>query len=335
MSLSDFRQADSTRESQLQLKWRLLRHMTRIRMVEEEIAARYSEGKMRCPTHLSIGQEGVPAALAECLRSDDYAVSTHRGHAHYLAKGGDLKAMIAEIYGKVTGCSRGKGGSMHLIDKTVGFMGTSAIVGNSIPIGVGLALSAQYRETDQISCVFFGDGATEEGVYYESLNFAAVRNLPVLFVCENNLYSVYSPLEVRQPVGRCIATVASSMGLKTIKGDGNDALAVYEGCSRAISDIRAGGGPWLVEYSVYRWREHCGPNFDNDLGYRTTEEYESWLSREPIETLRKALACDVSGFDDIHNEMVREIRDEVDDAFNFAEISPFPPSEEAFLGEYA
>jgi len=317
------------------LKKRLFRNMLRIRMVEEEIAARYAEGKMRCPTHLSTGQEGVPAALAECLLPTDFAVSTHRGHAHYLAKGGNLNAMIAEIYGKVTGCSRGRGGSMHLVDLDVGFMGTSAIVGNSIPIGVGLGLAAQHRETDQVSCIFFGDGATEEGVYYESLNFAAVRNLPVLFVCENNLYSVYSPLEVRQPPGRCIATVAGSMGLKTIKGDGNDVLAVHADCSRAIADIRAGGGPWLVEYSVYRWREHCGPNFDNDIGYRSVEEYEDWRRREPIGLLRGKLGSLVAGFAELESLMVGELRREVDAAFAFAEESPFPAAEEAFLGEYA
>lgn len=318
-----------------QLGLRLLRNMHRIRMVEEEIAARYSEGKIRCPTHLSTGQEGVPGAIAECLLPTDYAVSTHRGHAHYLAKGGDLQAMIAEIYGKATGCSRGKGGSMHLVDLGVGFMGTSAIVGNSIPIGVGLALSSQYRQTNQVSCVFLGDGATEEGVYYESLNFAAVRNLPVLFVCENNLYSVYSPLDVRQPPGRCIATVASSMGLKTVKGDGNDVLAVYDDCTRAIADIRIGGGPWLVEYSVYRWREHCGPNFDNDIGYRTIAEYEHWRRREPISHLRDRLMGWVTDLEAREADMQREIRREVDAAFDFAEASPFPPAEEAYVGEYA
>lgn len=314
---------------------RLFRTMHRIRMVEEEIASRYAQGKMRCPTHLSTGQEGVPAALAECLLPSDYAVSTHRGHAHYLAKGGDLKAMIAEIYGKATGCSRGKGGSMHLIDLAAGFMGTSAIVGNSIPIGVGLALAAQNRGTDQLSCVFLGDGATEEGVYYESLNFAALRNLPVLFVCENNLYSVYSPLKVRQPSGRCIATVAESMGLKTIKGDGNDVLTVYADCKRAIADIRAGGGPWLVEYSVYRWREHCGPNFDNDLGYRTSEEYDYWRRREPIGLLRAKLIRSVADLDSREADIRGELRREIDAAFNFAESSPFPAAEDALLGEYA
>ena len=153
----------------------LFRNMYRIRAVEEAIAHHYPEGKIRCPVHLSIGQESIPAVFAQSIASTDFAVSTHRGHAHYLAKGGNLNAMIAEIYGKSTGCAKGKGGSMHLIDLAVNFMGTSAIVGNSIPIGVGLALSAQLKRTNQISCVFLGDGAVEEGVFYESVNFAAVR----------------------------------------------------------------------------------------------------------------------------------------------------------------
>ncbi len=303
--------------------------------MEEGIAERYPEGKMRCPTHLSTGQEAVSAALAECLLSSDFAVSTHRGHAHYLAKGGDLNAMIAEIYGKASGCSRGKGGSMHLVDLQAGFMGTSAIVGNSIPIGVGLALAAQYKGTDQVSCVFFGDGATEEGVYYESLNFAALRGLPVLFVCENNLYSVYSSIKSRQPEDRSIAAVAKSMGLKTAQGDGNDALAVYEDCAHALADIREAGGPWLVEYSVYRWREHCGPNYDNELAYRPPEELEKAKQREPVSILRRQLATVVPNLDELESAMLREIRDEVAAAFHFAEISSFPSADEAFMGEYA
>ena len=165
--------------------------MYRIRSVEEEISKRYSEGKMRCPTHLSIGQEAVPAAFSQIVSKKDYTVSSHRGHAHYLAKGGNLNSMIAEIYGKRSGCSNGKGGSMHLMDLSVNFMGTTAIVGNSIPIGVGLGLSAKTKKTKQISFIFFGDGAVEEGVFYESINFAATKKLPTIFVCENNLYSVY------------------------------------------------------------------------------------------------------------------------------------------------
>ena len=230
----------------------LFRNMYRIRAVEEAIAHHYPEGKMRCPVHLSIGQESIPAVFSQSIASTDFAVSTHRGHAHYLAKGGNLNAMIAEIYGKSTGCAKGKGGSMHLIDLAVNFMGTSAIVGNSIPIGVGLALSAQLKRTNQISCVFLGDGATEEGVFYESVNFAAVRKLPVLFICENNLYSVYSPLSVRQPKGRCIAKMVEAMGVEIAAGDGHNIASCHEIMKNAVDRVRATGAPFFLEFTTYR-----------------------------------------------------------------------------------
>jgi pyruvate dehydrogenase E1 component alpha subunit len=234
----------------------LFKTMHRIRAVEERIAQHYPEGKMRCPVHLSIGQELIPALFAAHVRTTDFAVSTHRGHAHYLAKGGDLKSMIAEIYGKATGCAKGKGGSMHLVDLNVNFVGTSAIVGNSIPLGVGLGLSAQLKKTDQMSCVFLGDGAIEEGVFYESVNFAAVRKLPVLFICENNLYSVYSPLSVRQPHGRSIAKMVESMGVKVATADGTDINASSNTMRDAVQYVRDGNGPCFVEFSTYRWSEH-------------------------------------------------------------------------------
>ena len=311
---------------------KLYRNMYRIRAVEEEIARRYPEGKMRCPVHLSIGQEAVPAAFAESVRTTDFAVSTHRGHAHYLAKGGDLGAMIAEIYGKATGCAKGKGGSMHLIDLGVNFMGTSAIVGNSIPIGVGLALSAQLRGTDQISCVFLGDGAIEEGVFYESVNFAAVKKLPVLFICENNLYSVYSPLSVRHPKGRSIAKMVEAMGAQIAEGDGNDALAAHRIMQNAVDQVRAGNGPYFLEFSTYRWREHCGPNYDNDIGYRTQQEFQDWHSREPISRMESALhQTDPVVMD----KMRAAVNEEVQTAFEHAEAALFPAQSDAYQGVYA
>jgi pyruvate dehydrogenase E1 component alpha subunit len=189
----------------------------RIRRVEEAIARRYHEAKMRCPVHLSIGQE-IPAAIIGQLRDkNDTFISSHRAHAHYLAAGGSLPKMIAEIYGKVDGCAKGRGGSMHLFDKKSGFLGSSAIVGNSIPVGVGLAYSYKIKNKNSISFVFFGDGATEEGVFYESLNFAAIHKLPVVFVCENNKYSVYTSLSDRQPSSRSIHRVAESLGVSSTK----------------------------------------------------------------------------------------------------------------------
>lgn len=314
---------------------RLLHAMRRIRCVEETIAARYSEQKMRCPTHLSIGQEGVAAAVGAVLRPDDFAVSGHRAHAHYLAKGGDLPAMIAEIYGKVTGCSRGKGGSMHLVDETVGFMGSTAIVGGTVPVGVGLGYGIKFKRTDQVSCVFLGDAVAETGVFYESLNFAALKKLPVLFICENNLYSVYSPLSVRQPTGREIHAVAAAVGVPSSFGDGNDVGATYALTTAAVNSIRAGGGPRFLEFSTYRWREHCGPNYDNNIGYRTEAEFQDWKARDPIKLFEQLLLKDkVITLADLES-MQRDIDAEVAAAFDFAESSPFPPPEDAYTDLYA
>jgi len=308
----------------------LLLRMKRIRLTEETIAERYCEWKMRCPTHLCTGQEAVAAAVGLALRTNDFAMSTHRSHGHYLGKGGDLKKMIAEIFGKATGCSSGKGGSMHLIDLDVGFKGSTAIVGGSIPVGVGLGLSIKLHGTDQISCVFFGDGSTEEGVFYESLNFAVLKRLPVLFICENNLYSVYSPLSVRQPAGRKIYEIAGAIGCMAAHGEGNDALEIYKLVSEAIKDLRNGNGPRFFELATYRWREHCGPNFDNDIGYRTEKEFLSWKDRDPIRFLEKSLLSQSTITPVDIEKMEASLQKEVDEAFEYAENSPFPAEEEAF-----
>ena len=309
---------------------KIYKKMLLIREVDEKIAEKYHEGQMRCPTHLSIGQECVPACLSLCSDKDDFAVSTHRGHAHYLGKGGDLRKMIAEIYGKSTGCSRGKGGSMHLIDLDVNFMGTSAIVGNSIPVGVGLGLSISLKKTQQISIIFLGDSAVEEGVFYESVNFAVVRKLPVLFICENNLYSVYSPLSVRQPDNRKIHKMVEGLGISTSYADGNDTKATYDILSKTINRIRNGEGPHFIEFSTYRWREHCGPNFDNDIGYRTEEEFLEWKKLDSLKALQKII-----NQKDKINQINNEIDNQVLDAFNYAENSPFPKTSEAFEGVFA
>jgi len=315
-------------------KIELLERMIFIRAVEETIAEQYSEQEMRCPVHLSIGQEAAAAAAGLCLRNTDYAISTHRGHAHYLACGGDLDAMIAELYGKVTGCARGRGGSMHLIDRGVGFMGTTAIVGNSIPIGLGLAKAIQLNDSDGVACIFVGDAAIETGSFYETANFAATAHLPVLFVCENNLYSVYTSMEARQPSGRRIHEMAAAIGLSTWGGNGNDAEESMDLIGEAVALIRAGGGACLVELSTYRWREHCGPNYDNDLGYRTVEEFESWQHKDPIKSLEARL-----GDDPLAMIRLAEYREKVAariaEAFAKAKAASFPLSEEAYIEEYA
>ena len=312
----------------------LLFQMRRIRHVEQEIARRYGEGKMRCPTHLSIGQEAVSAAVGLALRRSDLAVSGHRAHAHYLAKGGSLSAMLAEIYGKIDGCSRGKGGSMHLIDESVGFMGSTAIVAGTIPVGVGLAYGMKCKRFNHVSCIFHGDAAVEAGVFFESVNFAVVKKLPVLFLCENNLYSVYSPMSVRQPEGRSIAKMAEGLGMKTSTGDGNDVVEVYAKTSEALDSIRSGGGPQLLEFSTYRWLEHCGPNYDNDLGYRTEAEYLAWKANEPIARFESVLLTSGIVSADEVGLMDLDIEREVSLAFEFADASPYPTAASAFTDLY-
>jgi len=318
-----------------ELSRRLLRSMIRIRAVEEAIAERYAEQQMRCPTHLSIGQEGPSAAIGEVLLPTDLAVSGHRAHAHYIAKGGDIGALIAEIYGKATGCAAGKGGSMHLVDERVGFMGSTAIVGGTVPVGVGLALSRAVARKDGVVCIFIGDAVLETGVFYESANFAALRRLPVLFLCENNLYSVYSPLSVRQPAGRSLAAVATGLGLEATSGDGNDVVSAHGLLADAVARLRAGAGPQFVELATYRWREHCGPLYDNDIGYRTPEEFEEWRVRDPIarlnETMIAAGTIDAKWLPAVEAEVAREI----DGAFAAAAAAPFPSPESAYQNLYA
>jgi pyruvate dehydrogenase E1 component alpha subunit len=281
----------------------------RIRMVEEAIALRYGEQKMRCPVHLSIGQEAVAVGVCKHLLQSDYAVSGHRAHAHYLAKGGDLKKMLAEIYGKQTGCCLGRGGSMHLIDLKAGFLGSTPIVGGSIPVGVGAAFGTVLKGEKRIVAIFFGEGATEEGVFAESLNFAALKKLPVLFVCENNLYSVYSPLHVRQPEERSITRLAEAHGIFSLKGDGNNLKEVSTLTEKGVEHLRAGKGPCLLEFSTYRFREHCGPDLDP---YQPKEEVEFWKVKDPLREIAP------------YN---KEIETEIEEAFHFAEISPFPTLE--------
>ncbi len=289
--------------------------MLRIRRVEEAIASRYHEQQMRCPVHLSIGQEAVAVGVCQALLHSDQIVSGHRAHAHYLAKGGNLRKMLAEIYGKETGCCKGWGGSMHLVDIEQGMMGSTPIVGGSIPVGVGLAFAARLKKQSQITTIFFGEGSTEEGVWAESLNFAALKHLPVLFVCENNLYSVYSPLHVRQPAARDRVKIAQAHGLHVDAGDGNVVEEVYEKTKLAVNHIRSGKGPVYLEFATYRHREHCGPNYDNHIGYRTPEEAALWESKCPILRLQ----------DQLHNDaQEQQISREIADAFQFALASPFP-----------
>ncbi len=317
-------------------KKELFYSMLRIRIIEEAIAENYSKQKMRTPVHLSIGQEAAAVASGAVLQTNDYAVSGHRAHAHYLAKGGDLNAMISEIHGKVTGCCRGRGGSMHLVDRSVGFMGSTAIVGNTIPIGVGLGLSLQLEKKNNISAIFLGDGAIEEGVFYESLNFSVLKKLPILFICENNLYSVYTPLQKRQPINRKIYEMVRAIGAKTeCVENGYDVLACVDALQKMTDYVRAKNGVGFVEIYNYRYREHCGPNFDNDIGYRTVAEYESWLAKDSIDFFYKKCLQENIISENQFKKMKIDITQEIITAFDFAEKSVFPDKKEAISGEYA
>lgn len=306
----------------------LYREMLRIRMVEEEIANRYAEQKMRCPTHLCIGQEAIAVGVCSALKKSDKILSGHRSHGHYLAKGGNLKAMIAELYGKATGCAKGKGGSMHLVDLDAGFLGAAPIVGSTIPIALGVAFTSIQQGRQEIVTVFFGDAATETGVFHESLNFAAVHQLPVLFVCENNLYSVYSPLSVRQPSNRQIFQLAKAHGISSHQMDGNNVLSVYEISKEFVNSIRFGNGPGFLEFNTYRWREHCGPLYDNDLGYRTETEFQEWEKKCPVDTMQKYLFEHKLTDQETLKQTENSINQEIANAFDYGHSSSFPTTSE-------
>lgn len=306
----------------------LLKEMIYIRQVEEAIAKRYSEQEMRCPVHLSIGQEAVSVGVCAHLSENDYIMSTHRAHAHYLAKGGDLSKMMAEIYGKVTGCSLGRGGSMHLVDLSKGFLGSTPIVGGSMPVALGAAFANAFKKNGSITVVFFGEGMTEEGVFMECLNFASLKQLPIIFVCENNLYSVYSPLSVRQPSTRSRIKIAEAHGITASLHDGNDVIRVFQATQNALNHIRASLGPVYLEFETYRWREHCGPNYDNHIGYRAEKEFEKWKLTCPIQKLISQLTENGELGEDELIEMKTKISEIIQQAFDFAIKSPYPTPEQ-------
>ncbi len=312
----------------------LWRSMLRIRRVEERIILLYPQQDMRCPVHLCIGQEAVPAGICHVLSPEDLVLSNHRAHGHYLAKGGNLKAMFAEMYGKAGGCCLGRGGSMHLLDLKANFLGSTPIVGGSIPVATGVAFAEKMQATGKTTVAFFGDAAVEEGVFHESLNFAALKNLSILFVCENNLYSVYTPLNQRQP-RRDIAQLAAGHGIKTIRADGNDIFAVVAAAQKAQEYLAAGCGPVFLEFATYRWREHCGPNDDNDLGYRTPEEFLIKKMECPLERLKEYIVKE-----DILNAaqiqaMEEDIAVEIDEAVAFAKDSAYPAQDVSLEDVYS
>jgi TPP-dependent pyruvate/acetoin dehydrogenase alpha subunit len=296
---------------------RLYETMLRMRMVEEKIAAIYPEREIRSPTHLYIGQEAVAAGVCAHLTRDDLMVPNYRSHGWYLAKGGDLRALMAELYGRATGCSGGWGGSMHLIDTAAGVAGSSAIVCGGIAHAVGAGLADAMQRRPFVSVATFGDGAVEEGGFHEAMNFAALRRLPVVFVCENNLWAAFSPIGDRQ-VSADIYRRAETYGTPGVLVDGNDALAVSEAARAAVARARGGEGPTFLECRTYRWLEHCGPNDDTLEGFRPPEERAAWLARCPLAHARRFVS-------DAEDAALRtRIAAEIDEAIAAARRAPWP-----------
>ena len=297
--------------------------MLRIRKFEERVAELVSQEEIICPCHLYIGEEAVATGICSALRRDDYVFSTHRSHGHYIAKGGDMKALMAELYGKVTGCSRGRGGSMHLASPDMGLPGSSAIVAGTIPLAVGAALAFSIQKNDSVSVAFFGDGAVSEGVWYESLNFASLKKLPVIFVCENNLYSTH------MPVAACLAKTniykkAEAFNMPGVRVDGNDVIEIFKAATRAIEDAQHGKGPTLIECMTYRWRGHVGPSDDLDKGLRSKEELDYWIKRCPIKIFEEFLFKQGISSESERIKIYAGIEKEIDEAVTFAKQSPYP-----------
>ena len=298
--------------------------MLRIRKIEEEISTTYHNQEMRCPIHLSIGQEAIAVGVCENLKVNDKIVTAHRSHAHFLAKGGSLTGMIAELHGKETGCAKGLGGSMHLIDLKAGVYAAVPIVGSTIPIGTGIAWANKLKQKKDIVVAFFGDGATEEGVFFESLDFASLHSLPILFVCENNEYSVYSHISKRQSSKRNILKIAQSLGINSLKIDGNSVEKIFLKTNKIINKIRKSPSPFLIELKTFRNLEHCGPNNDDNLDYRSKNYLNFWKKKCPIKNYTNYLKNKkyLSNIKELN--IKKRIKYEIDYAFNFAKKSKFP-----------
>lgn len=297
---------------------RFYKYLYLIRRTEEEIARIYPTDRIKSPVHLSIGQEAISVGVCQALQEDDVVFGTYRGHAMYLAKGGDLKKMIAELYGKSTGCAKGKGGSMHLIDIERGVMGTSAIVGTTIPISVGYAYGLKCRQSDSAVVSFFGDGAVDEGVFHESMNFAALKRLPILFVCENNFYAIHSH-HLSRHKSDSIWKWAKSYGMHSERIEDNDIFEIYNFAKSNIEKMRNGGtGPAFLECMTCRWKEHVGPNDDFHLGYRSENEVRQWMCKDQVERLSTLLDPNA------RERIKKETEAQIYEAFKFAEESPFP-----------
>jgi TPP-dependent pyruvate/acetoin dehydrogenase alpha subunit len=309
---------------------RIYRSLRLVRRAEEEVARIYPSDRIKSPVHLSIGQEAVSVGVCDVLRPDDVVAPTYRGHAAFLAKGGPLRGLMAELYGKASGVSGGKGGSMHLIDMSHNVLGASAVVGTTIPIALGYAMALKRLRTGRVAVTFFGDGATEEGVFAESLNFAALHRLPVLFVCENNYYAIHTPITRRWASNRLCERV-ETYGIPAHQVDDGNILKLRALAADAVDRLRRGEGPVFIECRTYRWREHVGPNEDFDQGYRARDDLQPWLKDDQVDYIGRMLS------DERRAVIDSDIELEIEDAVAFAESSHYPPLEmlhtNVFAGE--
>ena len=307
--------------------------MLRIRLFEEKLVEMFARGTMPGLAHLSIGEEAVPVGTCNALRSDDYITSTHRGHGHCIAKGANVDKMMAELFGKATGYCGGKGGSMHIADFEKGILGANGIVGGGIPIAAGAGVGIKVLGLDRVVCCFFGDGASNQGAFHESANLASVWKLPVIYICENNLYGI-SVSQSRHQAIKDVASRAISYNMPGKVVDGNDVLAVLESVKEAVALARSGGGPSLIECKTYRWRGHHEGDPNRGGKYRPAEEIAEWMAKCPIERLRGSLLA--QGVDARQLDEIRErIHREIEDAVKFAENSPLPELSAALEHVYA
>ena len=309
----------------------MYRIMIRIRRFEERVSQEFAAGNIPGSVHVYIGEEAVATGAIAHLRTDDYIMSTHRGHGHLIAKGGQTNLMMAELFAKKTGYCQGKGGSMHIADLDIGMLGAAGIVGSGIPIATGAGLSARLRGTDQVTICFFGDGASNIGRFHEGINLAAVWKLPVIFICENNLWAVSVPTSTSLAIDD-IADRGVGYGIPGVVVDGQDAMAVYDTVGEAVARARKGEGPTLIEAKTYRYRGH----FEGDAGtYRPKEEIEKWMARDPVRIFQEQLINTKGLTVKQAEEIDREILAEIDKAVQFAKESPFPEPEEALNNVYA
>jgi pyruvate dehydrogenase E1 component alpha subunit len=309
----------------------MYRKMLEIRFFEEKVFELYGQNLVPGTIHLYLGEEAIAVGVCSVLRKEDYIISTHRGHGHCIAKGAELKPTMAEILGKKTGYCKGKGGSMHIADFKIGMLGATAVVGAGLPIAVGAGLSIKLRKTDQVVACFFGEGASNQGTFHESINMASTWKLPVIFVCENNLYAM-GTRQSRVMAIENIADRAIAYGISGAVVDGNDVLAVYEATQKAVERARKGEGPTLIECKTYR---HKGHSRVDPAKYRPKEEVEQWLAKDPIKRFKEKLLQTNTLTEAEIQQIEKQVLDEVEEAVKFSMESPYPAPEEALEDVYA